>query len=699
MQGNPIRRVSLIAVVTVMCLTTALTSVYWSMHAHAATGGPGLVIDVAAGRHSISSDIYGMEGPDSTLQKDIKLPMQREGGDGGTNYNWLQDSTNYGNDFYYIGGNNTANPVAGASVDQLVNDQLAVGGHSLVTVPIIGYVNKSSQWNCSYPTSAYPGQQVVWPYVTLANGDQCGNGKDSQGNQIPDTDLSRNYLQVDPTWMQAWIQHLVQTHGNSATSGITYELDNEPGNWRIVHTDIHPEPTGYDELTNDTIKYAQMIKATDPTAQTMGPSDGYSYAYVHLDLQDKPGDGITSHNGMPWIPYYLQQMKNYEQQHGTRLLDYLDVHYYGDQSSNDDNATTNAARLDSTRALWDPTYNGPNSLGQYLSPPQKVGQIQALKNWINQYYPGTKLSISEYDFGAHKTLNGALTQADVLGIFGREGLDSANLWNTPTATDPTAYTYRLFLNYDGNGGRFGDTSFQASSTDQGKLSIYGAQRSSDNATTMVVINKTGNDLTSNLAINNFAAGSSAQMYTYSGANLNAIVRQPDLAVSNNSLTATFPANSMTMIVLPKGDGSTATPTPTPTPETNLLNNAGFESGNLGPWNKTGNAGVEATSPHSGSYDAYLYPSAIQDVSLTQTITAPETRTYTLTGYANVSSQNVQFGADVDGQQVRNIDILPSSTGYQKYTTTFSVNAGQKITVWYYAHPVDGWAILDDVSLE
>jgi hypothetical protein len=109
----------------------------------------------------------------------------------------------------------------------------------------------------------------------------------------------------------------------------------------------------------------------------------------------------------------------------------------------------------------------------------------------------------------------------------------------------------MYRNYDGQSGAYGDTWVRSTSTDQDKLAIYGAQRSSDNAMTLMVINKTGEDLTSALTLSGFTPGASAQVYRYSGANLGAIVRQPDQAVGANGFTATYPANSVTLAVIPK----------------------------------------------------------------------------------------------------------------------------------------------------
>ena len=53
----------------------------------------------------------------------------------------------------------------------------------------------------------------------------------------------------------------------------------------------------------------------------------------------------------------------------------------------------------------------------------KVQLIPRMKTWVATNYPGTKTGITEYNWGAEGHMNGALAQADIFGIFGREGLD------------------------------------------------------------------------------------------------------------------------------------------------------------------------------------------------------------------------------------------------------------------------------------
>jgi len=273
-----------------------------------------------------------------------------------------------------------------------------------------------------------------------------------------------------------------------------------------------------------------------------------AYFYSAADGCGNKGSDYTGHGNLFFLDWYLQQMKAYEQQHGVRILDYLDLHIYpqgdGVYSTDAGNAATQALRLRSTRALWDPTYQDESWI------PDKVMLIPRMKAWVNNNYPGTKLAISEYNWGAFTSINGALAEADVLGIFGREGLDMAALWVAPNPTDPVAYVFRLYRNYDSQGSAFGDTSLQAASADQDKLAIYAAQRSNDMALTLIVINKTDTNLTSGVSLANFKPADSASVYLYNAANLNAIVKQADQAISGNDFEATFPASSITLFVIP-----------------------------------------------------------------------------------------------------------------------------------------------------
>jgi hypothetical protein len=183
-----------------------------------------------------------------------------------------------------------------------------------------------------------------------------------------------------------------------------------------------------------------------------------------------------------------------------------------------------------------------------------------MKEIVAARYPGTRTSVSEYNWGGLEHINGALAQADVLGIFGREGLDAAMLWAPGGDAQPWAHAFRMYRDYDGAGSRFGDVSVRATSggaanAGQGQLAAYAAQRTADGAVTVMVVNKTGGELTSSVALSGATFGAAAQVYRYSAANLGAIQHLADAPVSGGAVSLAFPANSITLLVLPTTDGA------------------------------------------------------------------------------------------------------------------------------------------------
>jgi hypothetical protein len=568
MKTTQLRRLLRGLLIAVFTLGTTLAMIVPGVSSTlAASAGPNLAIDVSADRHTISSDIYGVNywypQLDASLAQELKFPVVRWGGNATSRYNWQVDSSNSGSDWYFMGGNGQATVTPGASSDAFVTTNKANSSKSMLTIPMLPYINKTSATNCSYPSSLYPDQQAWEPYTTLPDGSKCGNGKDLNGNPITDTNITLNHIANSPEYQKTWLQHLVSTHGTANQGGVQYySLDNEPALWPNTHYDVHPDPLGYDELTNLSQSYGSMIKSVDPGAKIFGPADWGWCAYFGLcDNLGKSGDNRASHNDADFGQYYLQKMREYEQQHGVRLLDYFDEHYYPQASGiafgSAGDANTQALRLRSTRSLWDPTYVDESWINQ------QVQLIPRFHEWINNNYPGTKLAITEYNWGALDSINGALAEADVLGIFGREQVDLATMWGAPTSSQPAAYAFRMYLNYDGQGSRYGNTWIRSTSSDQDQLAVYGAQRSSDKALTLMILNKTADDLTSSLSLAGATPTGNAQVYSYSGANLNAIVRQSDIAVGSSGFSATYPANSMTLVVIPT-NGSTPTPTPTPT---------------------------------------------------------------------------------------------------------------------------------------
>ena len=529
--------------------------------------GPALSVNAAASRHDISPYIYGMNFTDENLAEELGLPVRRWGGNHTSRYNWELDITNQGMDWYY---ENYQEDPAHTRLEQFLEQDLRTETRSLVTMPLMGWTPKNDPLACGFSIAKYGAQDDNdWEWRP-----DCGNGLSGGVNVVGNDPLDTSYA-TTPAYVSDWIANLVSVYGTAAQGGVLfYGLDNEPMLWYDTHRDVHPQPTSYDELRDKTYAIAAAIKAADPSAQTVGPVlwGWTAYFWSALDFTSggswwlNPPDR-NAHGGMAFSAWYLQQMQDYETQNGVRILDYLDLHYYpqanGVSLSPAGNADTQALRLRSTRALWDPTYEDESWIGGAAEGPY-VRLIPRMQEWVDAYYPGTKLAMTEYNWGGLEHINGALAQADVLGIFGREGMDLANLWDPPTSGQPGAYAFRIYLNYDGLGHGFGETGVQASSTDQGQLAIYAAERTADGALTLVIINKTANAFTSTVSLAGFTPAASAQVFRYSAVNLNAIVQQPDQAVTASGFTADFPANSITLVIIPPG-----TPVPTATPTSTI----------------------------------------------------------------------------------------------------------------------------------
>lgn len=515
-----------------------------------------LTVDATAGRHAISPLIYGINFSSGIpgIRKAFRVPLDRWGGNGTSRYNYLNDTYNTGNDYYF------ENIVASGSetLDSFITTDRARGSSSIVTVPMVGWVSKNSPSShpflCSFPKTDFPNQDDYdyWD-------PNCGNGTRNGWTTLLNADPTTTSRTADATFGENMVDSLVSSYGAADAGGVDfYALDNEPVLWNSTHRDVHPDPLDADELWSKSHATAAAVKTADPSAAVLGPSDWGWCAYYYSAADDCGSSHADrdAHGGLPLAAWYLQQFADAEQSGGTRLLDYFDEHFYPQENGvalqGAGSAATQRLRLRSTRALWDPHYVDESWISD-ANGNEPLQWIRTMRAWVDQYYPGTKTAITEYNWGGTESMNGALAQAEVLGIFGHERLDLATLWQSSemTASQPWAYAFRMYRNYDGNNGRFGDTSVRANSTARNQLSVFGATRGTDGALTLMVINKTGAAIPAKLVLQHFSAKQKVQVYRYSAGDLKQIVRRKALTLSGNRVSATYPGSSITLLVLPQ----------------------------------------------------------------------------------------------------------------------------------------------------
>ena len=553
-------------------------------------GPVAIAINPALDRRAIDPRIYGVNFGDVALHNDLHWPVRRWGGNSTTRYNWRIDVHNTAFDYFFqnIVAPDPGTLPHGSSTDVFIDQTFAGGGEPILTVPMIGFTPREDgrvkRW--AFSQAAYGAQSLDecrfyapnppnWCTADSGNGrcdgvpnpdpNHCVNGV-IVGNNPADTSIP-----IGPTFVTDWMAHIASRVGTAGQGGVRlFALDNEVMLWNSTHRDVFPNPLTYDGLWSRTVALAGAIKAEDPAAKVMGPVTwGWCDLFTSAaDAAAGPscidGPDRQNHGGLALVPWYLQQVCAYQAQHGVRLVDVLDIHYYPqggvdglDPDNPGEDAATAAKRLRSLRELYDPTWVAESWIAD------EVNLIPRLRGWIDQYCPGTQLAITEYSWGSDNGPSGALAQAEVLAIFGREGVDLATRWVAPEPNTRTVDAFRLFLDYDGAGGRVDGTSVRATSNDAEDVTAYAAE---DGAVMRVLLfNHDTVARSANVALTSL--GGPGTLYRFDGANALALIGPVSTTASGFSLE--LPARSASLVVLPLG-----------------LFADGFETGNSSRWSIT-----------------------------------------------------------------------------------------------------------------
>ncbi|HUA65365.1 MAG TPA: glycoside hydrolase family 44 protein [Alphaproteobacteria bacterium] len=514
-------------------------------------------INALANRHAISPLIYGVAFANSNQLMDLNFTMNRMGGNNETRDNWEINAHNLDFDWYFESYPDSSSITPGNTVDSFVANSKEGGAQPLITVSMIGwmpYLGAGRSILYSYSTNLYGPQTSTDPYLPAA-----GNGISSTNNDTPITWNNPNdaNFPTNANFEQGLVQHLMQKWGASTNGGVGYYImDNEHSIWFSTHQDVHPIGPTMEEIWTDMVTYASMVKSNDPNALVLGPEEwGWNgYLYSGYDQQWSGQHGDYNPNDYPdraangdwnYCPWLLHQFQQYNNTNHQRLLDYFTVHCYPQENNVSGNAVDPATELlrnQSTRIFWDTNYVDPSWIDSVIA------LIPLMKTWVATNYPGTKIGVTEYNWGAEPYMNGATAQADILGIFGSQGLDLATRWTTPASNTPTYLAMKMYRNYDNNKSAFGDTSVQTTVPDPDDLDAFAAARSSDGALTVMVINKDiTNAIPVTLNISNLTVNGSAQVWQLAGGGLSQLV---SVGVTNGTLSQTVPSQSVTLFVVP-----------------------------------------------------------------------------------------------------------------------------------------------------
>lgn len=494
-------------------------------------------IDTGASRHPISPYVYGANQV-SWSGRSRGLKLTRLGGNRWTAYNWETNASNAGADYQnqndnFLGGGE----IPGEAVRPYVAAAHAAGASMIVTVPIAGYVSADKS----------PGGDVNRTPDYLAA--RFLESRPAKGRGLaypPDTGDGVVYQDEFVAWLES-------TFGYArvdATRTIFYSLDNEPDLWASTHARIRPAgKVTFAEMADRTIAFASAIKAVAPGALVFGP---VSYGWQgFVALQDAP-----DRNGRDFLDFYLDSMRDAEGRSRRRLVDVLDLHWYPEAkggstriTGSESSAEVAAARVQAPRSLWDPTY----SENSWISIDARVGAIRLLprmREKIAAHYPGTRLAITEYNYGGGGHVSGAIAQADALGIFGREDLFAAALWDLGGSASFIDGAFAAYCNYDGAGARFGDTSVGAATSNQETTSVYASvDAGRDDRVVLVAVNKSTGKTTADIVLTHPVSLTRGQAFQITASSPTPVAGPALPAGARNSFRLEMPASSVTTVVL------------------------------------------------------------------------------------------------------------------------------------------------------
>ena len=490
-----------------------------------------LTVDAAAARLPISPYVYGHNQADwSGRHRGLRLG--RLGGNRWTAYDWETNASNAGSDFHhqndsFLGGGG----VPGEAVRPHVAAAHAAGAAMVVTVPMAGYVSADKRGDGD--VAATPGYLETRFHESLPR-------KPGTLRYPPDTGDGVVYQDEFVAWVEA-------TFPRGGGPPVFYSLDNEPDLWAFTHARLRPTgPVTYGEIVDRTTDWALAIKSVAPDALVFGP---VSYGWQgFVRLQNAPDA-----RGRDFLDVYLSEMAAAGRRFGRPLVDVLDVHWYPEARGGGvrvtEASTTDAvaaARVQAPRSLWDPSYVETSWIAQDAG----VGAIRLLprlREKIAAHAPGTRLAMTEYNYGGGAHISGGLAQADALGIFGREGVFAAAFWSLASSEPFADAAFAAYCNFDGAGGRFGDTSVAAQTSDLANVTVY-ASTDGDDRVVVVAINKNAAAASADLSVAH-PADLRANAYALTSASPSMVRAADPTRTGRNAFRLTLPGASVTTIAL------------------------------------------------------------------------------------------------------------------------------------------------------
>ncbi len=459
----------------------------------------------------------------------VGAKLVRVGGDVSNDvsgYNWEVNATHLGDhgDFHNAPFG-SGDP--GAAANTVLDIADANGGGAMLVVPIGGWVAADSIEDDVRDTPDTLNERFRLNVAV----------KGSSFANPPDTS--------DDTVYQDEFVDSVRLAAEPSGTPVVFALDNHASLWSYEFSLIHPDKPGYDDVVEPGIEFATAIKDAFPDAEVAGPAEYGWQGYIDLQgSEDYETEG-------DFLEYYLTRMATAEADYGARLLDYLDVHWWPEAGAcrkriivETSEPAIAEARMQAPRSLWDPTYVEDS----WVAALRPINLISKMNERIDNAYPGTKLAFSAWYYGGGSDISGAIAAADVLGIFGREGIGLASV-SLPDEAPYVTAAFQAFLNYDGAGAHFGDTSVASTTDDLEGASAYASIESgAPTQLVIVLMNKRNAIRPTTINIDSATSYGTSLVYELTDEGPTVVAVDSLSATSDNTFSYEMPPISIAVIV-------------------------------------------------------------------------------------------------------------------------------------------------------
>ncbi len=418
-------------------------------------------IDTSLDRKAISRYIYGIN--DTASLSGIRATALNQTGNDFMTYNWENNFSNAGESYLAANRDVIADRYNRHSSDPAVaaDGLITTANHNhidfkIASLPTIGYVAADS-YGPLLNSEVAPSDRWIKTYTS----------KQGEYSLLPDKN-------DDAVYIDEYLNYIINYYGKSAFGGISaYSVGGDSFTWSKEFP-LASDNFTVEDYMQRTLDMAEMVKKADSNALVVG--GGFSSIDSCATFAENAGWSKYKNDYSWFVDYYLYEVSKASQQNGKRLIDIIDVKYFPEEKTeygisiiSETSDEANKMRIQAVRALWDGSYSKEGENKEFFP------LLPTFQASINEYYPGTKLALTEYNFGGGNNITGGIAQVDALGCFAEEGVFLACL--SPDKDDDTTYQYsaiNLFTNYDGNGGEFGDVSVRSENDNAELCSSFAA---------------------------------------------------------------------------------------------------------------------------------------------------------------------------------------------------------------------------------